>query len=480
MGLISPLALSILSTAEIEEIHEASLNILDQTGVVINSEEARLLLQYYGARLDGKKVFFPKKLIEESLKLCPDSFVLKSREPEKNVFIGKGSMALEPTRGTVFVIDSRGKRRKPTSSDVVDFLKLIQTSDVLTLSTGGLTVPEDLPVGARPAFALISSALYTDKPLPGITLNAGPTRECLELSEIVFEGIESNVLLGTVCPTTPLIYDANELDAMFLYARNKQPLCITACAMAGTAGPPTLAGMLALNNAEVLAGIVLVQLLNPGNPIVYGNLSSITDMRYVMLAAGAPEGALLQLGARQISRYYNLPFRGGGALSDSKSVDFQAGYESMLQLMITMLAGFDYIPHAVGVLDSYMSISYEKFILDEEMVMAVKRLIRGFSVNETSLMSGLIHRVGPGGNFLATDETALNFRHEYWQPMLADRQPQPSWEAAGSPECTTRAMELCRKRLEHYEKPYIAPNVEKNLLYYYKSRYGQEETLPSL
>lgn len=478
MGEIAPLTIAVLNTAEIEEIHEASLQILGETGIVINSEEARLLLRKHGAKSDGKLVFFPRGLIGEALKLCPESFLLKSRNRESSVKIGNGSLVLEPARGIVFIADSRGKRRQSTSADVVNFMKLVQTSEVLALSSAGMALPGDLPVEARPAFSLISAAIYTDKPLPGITLNAGPTSECLELAEIVFEGREDNVVLGTVCPTSPLSYDVNELEAMFLYARKRQPLCITACAMAGTAGPPTLAGMLALNNAEVLAGITLLQLINPGNPVVYGNLSSITDMRQANMATGAPEGALLQLGACQLARNYQIPFRGGGALSDAKSVDYQAGYESMLNLMVTMLAGFDYVPQVVGVLDSYMSVSYEKFMLDEELVMAVKRLIRGFNVDSQSLMTGLVNRVGPGGNFLATEETAAIFRREYWQPPLANRQPQALWAATGSPESPERAMELCRKRLGSYQRPHLSPKIEKALLKKYADRYSLTEALP--
>jgi trimethylamine---corrinoid protein Co-methyltransferase len=476
LGRISTLSLVVLNSAEIEGIHEASLDILNETGIIINSEEARLLLQSHGAKLNGKKVHYPRKVIEEALKLCPDSFSLKSRNQEKSVKIGHGSMAMEPIRGAVFIIDKFGERRKSSSSDLVNFMKLIQTSEVLLLSSAGVVVPSDLSIEARSAFTLISSALYTDKPLPGITLNSGPTRECLELAEIVFEGREENVVLGTVCPTSPLTYDANELDAMRLYAGRRQPLCITACAMAGTAGPPTLAGTLALNNAEVLAGIALVQLLNPGNPIVYGNLSSITDMRYVYMASGAPEGRLLQLAACQMARYYGLPFRGGGALSDAKKVDFQAGYESMLSLMVTMLAGFDYVPHAVGAMDSYMSTCYEKYILDEEMVMGIKRLIQGITVNEKTMMTDLINRVGPGGNFLVSEETASTFRQEYWRPLLVERQPQPSWKASGSPDPAERAMTLCQERIARYLKPGISPRVEAKLLGYFRSRYGQTES----
>jgi trimethylamine---corrinoid protein Co-methyltransferase len=470
-------SVEVLSTADIEEIHRASMQVLDQTGVVIHSEEARLLLQLNGARVDGKKVYIPEALVEKTLQSCPPGFTLKARNPEKAVTVGSGTPALEATRGTVFIADSAGRRRKATGDDFVKLTKLVQTSNVINLNCGGITLPADTKQEALPAFSMICSALYTDKPLAGLTQSEAVARECLHLAEIVHGGLENNMVLGTICPTTPLTYDTTDLAAAYIYARSGQPLCITSCGMAGTTTPPTLAGTLVVNNAEVLAGIVLIQLIKEGTPVVYGNLSSITDMRYVNMAIGAPEGLLLQLAARQIARFYHLPFRGGGALNDAKGVDIQAGYESMMNLMLITAAGFDYVPHAIGVLDSYMSISYEKFIMDEEMFMSVKRLLRGIEVNSETLLTGLVDRVGPGGNFLTADETALYFRREYWQPVVDVRQPQGLWESAGAPDLPSRAMAACRNRLENYTKPDLSPLVEAKLIHYYKTHYGQAEAL---
>ncbi len=469
--------IEVLDKTEIEEIHSASMQILDQTGVVLHSEEARLLMQFHGARVDGNKVFIPAALVEKALQSCPTEFTLKSRNPLKSVIVGGGTPALEATRGTVFIADNVGRRRKATTEDFINFTKLVQTSDLINLNCGGVTLPADLNQESLPAFSMVCAALYTDKPLAGLTLNEKVSRECLHLAETVYGGLEDNMVLGTICPITPLSYDTSDLAAAYIYARSGQPLCVTSCAMAGTSAPPTLAGTLAVNNAEILAGIILVQLIKAGTPVVYGNLSSITDMRHINMAIGAPEGILLQLAARQIARYYRLPFRGGGALNDAKGVDFQAGYESMMNLMLISMAGFDYIPHAIGVLDSYMSISYEKFIMDEQMLMAVRRLQRGIEVNSETLLTGLVEKVGPGGNFLTTDETASYFRQEYWRPPVDLRQPQSLWESAGAPDVAYRAMELCRRRLDSYTKPDIAPAVEAKLLKYFKDHYGQAESL---
>ncbi len=472
--------IEVLDKTEVEEIHHASMQILDQTGVVLHSEEARLLMQFHGARVDGKKVFIPAALVEKALQSCPSEFTLKSRNPLKSVSIGGGTPALEATRGSVYIADSVGRRRKATTEDFINLTKLVQTSDLINLNCGGITLPADLNQESLPAFSMICSALYTDKPLAGLTLNEKVSRECLHLAETVYGGLEDNMVLGTICPLTPLSYDTNDLKTAYIYARSGQPLCITSCAMAGTTAPPTLAGTLVVNNAEILAGITLVQLIKAGTPVVYGNLSSITDMRHINMAIGAPEGILLQLAARQIARYYSLPFRGGGALNDAKGVDFQAGYESMMNLMLLSMAGFDYIPHAIGVLDTYMSISYEKFIMDEEMLMAVRRLQRGIEVNSETLLTGLVEKIGPGGNFFTADETAQYFRQEYWQPSVDLRQPQSLWESAGAPDVASRAMEFCRRRLESYTKPEIAPVVEAGLLKYFKDHYGQTESLQTV
>jgi trimethylamine---corrinoid protein Co-methyltransferase len=472
--------IEVLDKSDLEEIHHASMQLLDQTGVVFHSEEARLLMQFHGARVEGKRVFIPAAMVEKALQSCPAEFTIKSRNPDKSVSVGGGTPALEATRGTVFIADSIGRRRKATTEDFINLTKLVQTSDLINLNCGGIALPADLNQESFPAFSMICSALYTDKPLAGLTSSEKVSKECLHLAEVVHGGLEDNMVLGTICPLTPLSYDASDLASAFIYARSGQPLCITSCAMAGTTAPPTLAGTLAVNNAEILAGIVLVQLIKVGIPVVYGNLSSITDMRHINMAVGAPEGILLQLAALQIARYYRLPFRGGGALNDAKGVDFQAGFESMMNLMLLSMAGFDYVPHAIGVLDSYMSISYEKFIMDEQMLMAVRRLQRGIEVNSNTLLTGLAEKIGPGGNFFATDETAFYFRREYWQPSVDLRQPQSLWESAGAPDVANRAMEFCRRRIDGYTKPGIAPAVEAKLLKYFKDHYGQAESLQTV
>ncbi len=469
--------IEVLSKDDIEAIHYSSLQVLDQTGLIFHSEEACMLLQLHGARRDGKRVYIPDSLVKKALKSCPPQFTLKARNPEYAVVVGGGSPALEATRGSVFIIDAVGRRRKATVNDFVDLTKLVQTSRVVNLNCGSITMPVDINQHAVPAFSMICSAIYTEKPLPGLTLNAEVARECLQLAALLYGGMEDNLVLGTVCPITPLSFGSSDLQAAYLYAQAGQPLCVTACGMAGTTAPPSLAGTLAVNNAEILAGLVLIQLIKEGTPVVYGNLSSITDMRHINMAVGAPEGTLLQLAGCQMARYYGLPFRGGGALNDAKAVDIQAGYETMMNLMFFLMAGFDYIPHAVGVVDSYMSIAYEKFILDEEMITALRRMMQGIEVSEETLLSSLVQKIGPGGNFFTTEEASHYFRRENWQPAIDLRQPYGLWKAAGAPDVPSRAMEVCRRRLDSYQKPALPQAVEQKLLEYYKDRYGQSEAL---
>jgi trimethylamine---corrinoid protein Co-methyltransferase len=477
MGVLQAAGLAVLTEPEIEAVHEASLQILDRVGIVFHSEEACLLFKQHGARVEGKTVFFPPSLVEQTLKSCPIGFVLKARNPEKSLSIGLGGRALAPTAGPVFIADEQGRRRPSSGRDYVNFMKLLHTSDLLNLCGGGLLVPADLQPEARVAFMLIASALYTDIPLPGFTQGAAAAAECLQLARIIFEGPEESTVLGTVNPTTPLVYDAGDIEAMLLYARAGQPVCVTACGMAGSTAPVTLAGTLAVNNAEVLAGIVLVELVHPANPVLYGNISSITDMRTVTFAAGAPEGTLLHLSACQMARRYKLPFRGGGALTDAKGADAQAGYESMMNLMVMGMAGYDYVLHAAGALDSLMSISYEKFIIDEEMGLSVQRLLKGMEVNSESLQLDLVAQIGSGGHYLDSDQTASSFRREFWHPQVGNRQPHAMWELSGAPDAPARARQVWQSRLEKYTKPELGPEIEKRLLQYFRERYGQADGL---
>jgi trimethylamine--corrinoid protein Co-methyltransferase len=200
------------------------------------------------------------------------------------------------------------------------------------------------------------------------------------------------------------------LGAIMEYAGAGQPQLISSLSMAGATSPVTLAGSLALQNAEILAGIVLAQLVREGAPVVFAGASSNVDMGHAHLSIGSPEMAVNTAATAQMARYYNLPSRSGGAVCDAKVPDAQAGYESMMSLLMAQVSGINFVLHSAGILESYNCVSYEKFIIDDEMCGMVKRIKKGYEVNADTLCLNVIREVGPGGHFLDTDHTFEHFR----------------------------------------------------------------------
>lgn len=468
--------LEVLAKDEVQEVHRVSLEILENIGIVTLSEEAREIFKKHGARIDGNRVHIPAKLAEESLKSTVSSFEVRSRNPEHSVVVGDGEPVCTPAAGPVYIVDAAGGRRKSLASDSINVVKLTQTSDVLHMNAGISVVPNDVPTEAMYTFMALVTAFYTDKPLAGFATGTRAAQESIEIGARIM-GRDSYNQVATINPTSPLIYDTSQLEGLLVYARARQPLCIASCGMAGSTTPTTLAATLAVTNAEILFGVILSQMVSPGTPVIYGNTSSITDMRNVTFSIGAPELSLLMAASAQMARFYSLPYRGGGSLTDSKVSDIQAGYESMLSLFTTYLCGTDFMFHATGILDSFLSFSYEKFIADEEIGRMVRRFMRGFAVNDETLAYDLILTAGPGGQFLSLPHTARNFRKEFLQPKVSNRQNYTHWENSGG-NTVSSLKDTWEKRLAEYKMPDMERGLKRDLVRYYEERYGSLRGIP--
>jgi trimethylamine--corrinoid protein Co-methyltransferase len=254
------------------------------------------------------------------------------------------------------------------------------------------------------------------------------------------------------------------LGALMEYARAGQPQLISSLSIAGATGPVTPAGNLALQNAEILAGIVLTQLVREGTPVIFAGASSNAEMRSGALSIGSPEMAVNTAATAQMARYYNLPSRSGGAVCDAKVPDAQAAYESMMNLLMAQVSGINFVLHTAGILDAYNCMSYEKFIIDDEMCAMVKRIRKGYKVNDDTLGLDAIKEVGPGGHFLDKDHTFEHFRGELYQPTLSNRDDFEGWYAKGSPQSMEAANKKYKEILESYEVPELSADVDRDLL----------------
>ena len=458
----------IMTKAQVEKVHATTLRILEEIGVDFGHAPALELLKKGGAKIDGQRVYFPEHLIETQLKKAPAEFTMYARNPEHNVVFGGDHMVLSPGYGAAFVTDLENGRRKATMLDYENFVKLAGASANLDILSGTVVEPTDIPYETRHAHMLYGAMKYSDKCFMGSSLGARAVSDCIQMAAILFGGrdqlAEAPVMMSVLGPLTPLKYDTRMLEALMEYASAGQPQMISSLAIAGATGPVTLAGNLALQNAEVLAGIVLAQLVREGTPVILGGVSSNAEMRNGTLSIGSPEMAMNTAATAQMARFYGLPVRSGGAICDAKFPDGQAAYESMMSLLMARVCGVNFVMHGAGILETYNCMSYEKFVIDDEMCGMIKRIQKGYEVNPDTLAFDIIKQVGPGGHFLDNDHTFDHFRTEFYQPQLSNRDDFVSWEANGSPTSLDAAHGKYKIILESYEAPQLPPEVDRDLL----------------
>ena len=457
----------ILTKTQVEKVHATSLKILEQIGIDFGYPPAVEVLKKGGAKVEGQRVFFPSRLVEAQIKKAPHRFTMHARNPQNNVVVGGGNIVFTPGYGAAFVTDLENGRRKATLKDYENFVKLTGASANQDILSGTVVEPTDVPYETRHARMVYTAVKYSDKCLMGSAMGAQAARECIQMATILSGGrsqIESAPgILGIVGPLTPLKYDSRMLGALMEYAAAGQPAMIASLAIAGATGPVTLAGNLALQNAEVLAGIVLVQMIREGSPVIFGGASSNTEMRNGTLSIGSPEMAMNAAATAQMARYYKLPVRSGGAVCDAKSTDAQASYESMMNLLMALVCGTNFVLHSAGILESFNCMSYEKFIIDDEMCGMIKRIKRAIEVNPVTLAFDVIKTVGPGGHFLDKDHTYDHFRTEFYHPRLSNRDDFVIWQESGSPQSAETANKRYKEILETYEAPELPAEIDKDL-----------------
>jgi trimethylamine--corrinoid protein Co-methyltransferase len=428
--------------------------------------------------VEGQRVFFPPRLVETEVAKAPASYTLHARNPEKNVVIGGGHTAFVPCYGPPFVADLDRGRRPSALEDYVNFVKLGHASRNIDITGGMMAEPNDIPHERRNAEMMYASMRYSDKPFMGGAIGAEAARETVEMAAILFGCSPAELagkppIISILCSRSPLGYDERMLGAIMEYARAGMPQLISSLTIAGATAPVTMEGTLAVQNSEVLAGIVLTQLVREGAPVVFAGSSSCAAMRYGTLSIGAPEMAVNTAATAQMARFYDIPSRGGGALSDAKLPDAQAGFEAMMSQLMATLSGVHFVLHSAGILESYMVASYEKFILDDEICGMCKRIRRGERVDDDRLAFELIRQVGPGGEYLTQDHTYQNFRQELYANALEEKEPFENWKQKGALSIDRRANRKWKEILEAYREPGLPEETDKALRRYMARKYGR-------
>lgn len=452
----------------IEKIHNTSIQILAEAGIRYRHPEILQILADHGVRVNGDTAYFTEDQVLTWIKKAPAKFTLYARNPVYDLTIGGDHTAYAPGYGAPNVIATDGRQRTATLNDYISFLKLYHASDRFSINGGILVQPCDLPSATAFPVMLLATLLHSDKCLMGGAGGREETEVVMEMLSIVFGGrkalMEKPRITTIVNTLSPLQMDKDSLDTLLIYARHNQPIMLTPAAMAGTTGPVTLAGTIAMSNAEALAGIALIQMINPGVPVVYGFQSTTADMKTAGWTVGSPEHALSVTFGARLAKFYGLPCRGGGAANDAKCVSVQSGYESMMMMMATRLAGMNLILMAAGTLDGHMAMSEDQFIVDLEILGMVDRFLAGVDISEERLALEAVKSAGPGGEFLTTRHTMQYCRKEPWLPEISLR---GALCGAAPIDSLQKNIEAKKARLlDGYHQPKLPTDLHRQLLDY--------------
>jgi len=451
-----------LDGAAVAAVHEAAMHLVENVGMQLNHERAQALVAANGGSVDDDGVVtMPRDLVEECVDVAPDQFVLHGRTPETAVRVGgDGPPVRAPGYGPSHV-RTRDGRRPARLEDYESLLKLAQTEDAITCAGYGVCEPTDVDDAGRHYELLRRAIALTDKPLMGPTDGADRATACLDMVGIAVDDrdLSRPYVAGLVNTVPPRRIGEGMLGGLLAYAERGQPLIVSSFTMAGASGPPTLAASLAQTNAENLVGITLAQLVNPGTPVVYGVPTATVDGRYGSLSIGGPESAFFAAFAGQMGRYYGLPSRGGGGLTDAKTVGHQSGLESTLLQAVTRLSGVDFVLNATGILDSYATISPEKFVLDCEAIRYLDRFGEGFAIDSADFRLDEQAAVEPGGYF-PNDEASTG---QFYRSSVLDKRSFHTWDEAGQPSAVDVAAERVTDRLAEYERPALPESIAAEL-----------------
>lgn len=476
--LINPFAPLEIGTAEqVEQIHAATLDILENIGLDFFDAEALSIWEKAGAKVDhqAQHVWIDRGLVMELVSLTPAEFTLKARNPARDMRLGGNHINFLPGGGHAFVNDLDRGKRPGTREDYANISKLVQMCNVMHGTGVALVEMMDVPVSLRHLHRMFMNFTLSDKPTTGAAHDHIIPQDVLNMARIVFGDVAIDdpidpVIIGIVNVNSPLRFDKRMLGGLISYARAGQALILTPFIVAGAMSPITIAAAVAQQNAEVLAGTALAQLIRPQTPILYGPFSTNADMRTGSPAFGTPEGAWVSVMAAQMARFYDMPTRGNGGLTNANSNDAQSAYEALWTLWPSVMAHTNYIMHGAGWLESGLTISMEKLIIDMENLAMFQHFLQGFEVTEETLALDMMAHVGPGGHHFGTPHTQARFSSEFYEPFISSRQSLDQWQAQGAPDAQQRAYKLWKQLLRDYEPPPMDMNIKQALEEYVARR----------
>jgi trimethylamine---corrinoid protein Co-methyltransferase len=463
----------ILSEEAMDALERGWRRIVTELGIEFILPEAVEEFRKAGQKVEDSVVKLDPEFVLEQVAKAPREFDLQARNPDHTVHIGGDHMVFSAVYGCPF-IRKGDERRDATMADFENLVRLSQAFPQLDSPGGTICEPNDRPLDSRHLDMVFALQTLSDKPYMGSVTSGPNAADTIRMTEILFGGRESieqaPAVISLINVNSPLRYDDRMLSAMLEYNRANQAVVITPFILMGAMSPVAVPAALAQQMAEALAGIALSQLVRPGCPVVFGSFLSNTDMQSGSPSFGTPESAIGLLCTGQIGRHFGLPWRSGGGLTASQTVDAQAAYEAMMTMLPTFLAGANFVMHSAGWLESGLVSCYEKFIVDIEVLRMLQAEFQQLEVTDETIAFSAHEEVGHGGHFLGATHTLERFRDCFYRPLLSSTENFERWKKMGSRDAAERAGEIWRETLESYEQPPLDDAIREELAEYVTRR----------
>ncbi len=472
-----------LNSEGLDLIHDASMQILEDIGLEVLNQEALELYQQDGARVDWdtQRVFLDRDRVMQRIGTVPSEFTLHAPNPERNRVIGGNAINFTTVASAPNCSDIEGGRRAGNFDDYCNFLRLAQSFDAIDFVSGYPVEPIDIAPDTRHLDATLAAFTLTDRAFSLYCLGGGRVMDGIHMTAIArgvnLETLKSQPSVSSVINTnSPLRVDGPMLDGLMEMAGHGQPVIVTPFTLSGAMCPITIAGALAQQNAEALGVIALSQIVNPGAPMVYGGFTSNADMRSGSPAFGTPEYTRAAWASGQLARRYGIPFRSSNT-NAANCVDAQAAWESQMSLWGAVMGHANIVKHAAGWLEGGLCASFEKFIIDVDMIQMMRETLTPLQVDEETLALDAIEEAGHGGHFFGTAHTRARFRSAFYQPLVSDWSNFETWSENGALSAFERANRLYRETLERYQPPEMDEGVRHSLRQYAGERRRELELM---
>jgi trimethylamine--corrinoid protein Co-methyltransferase len=456
----------ILSQDAMATLDKGWRRLMTEIGVEFLDERALELFRQAGQKVVDNTVFLDPDFVLAQVAKAPREFDVQARNPANSIHIGGDSMAFGAVYGPPFVRQG-DVRRDATMEDFRNFTKLAQSFPVMDSAGGVICEPNDTPLDSRHLDMTYALQTLTDKVYMGNVVSGVNAADTIEMGSILFGGRDAiertPASISLINCNSPLRWDDRMLEAQFEYSGAGQPVVLTPFILMGAMSPVTIPAALVQQIVEALSGIALSQLIRPGTPVIFGSFLSNIDMQSGSPTFGTPESGIGLLCTGQIARHFGLPFRTGGGLTSSQVPDAQAGYEALMTMMPTFLAGANWVMHSAGWLEGGLVAGYEKFVVDIEILQMMQAEFTPLEIDEESMAFGAHEEVGHGGHFLGAAHTMERFRTCFYRPLLSSSENYERWMRNGGVDAAHRAEKIYQTKLEEYVAPELDDAIRLEL-----------------